>query len=60
MINRGIHKTEESGDVNGPTNLEARSETPARAPWRKPVVSETNCGLEINCYAASSRKQRRR
>jgi hypothetical protein len=28
--------------------------TAAKSSWRKPVVEETACGCEINCYATSS------
>ncbi len=28
-----------------------RSKKPA---WKKPVIVETACGLEINCYATAS------
>ncbi|MCH7599160.1 MAG: pyrroloquinoline quinone precursor peptide PqqA [Myxococcales bacterium] len=29
-------------------------ESAAKLAWRKPVVEETACGCEINCYATSS------
>jgi len=43
-----------------PVDLELKAERLALTRWRKPVIEETSCALEINCYATSSGSQRRR
>jgi hypothetical protein len=42
------------------TDLATEGVNSAKAAWRKPVMTESNCGLEINCYATSSGSQQRR
>jgi hypothetical protein len=40
--------------------IESRADRTALRAWRKPVIAEASCGLEINCYATSTGSQQRR
>ena len=52
--------SKKNDDLKSRENREARTESPAKTAWRKPVLKETNCALEINCYVTASVSQPRR
>ncbi len=44
----------ENSFTTATTSSSPTDATAAKLSWRKPVVEETACGCEINCYATSS------
>ena len=52
--------TQQNQDLETRNQSEASIERPAKTAWRKPVIKEANCALEINCYVTASGTQERR